>query len=950
MNPSPPGSVIVSGPGGIGVAGDATNCTFVTQVVNSASTTPAPAEIAPPRLILLPFSPLKEFIGRLHLLQTLAQELIRDGLRASQPVAIHSTGGVGKTALAVELGWRLYESKRFDYVFLLNATSRQTLDESLAGLCDPIVPSQVGPNVPADLAARRAAVLRWLQITTNASRTLLILDNADSPEAGQTVRDLIPQVPHCAKLITSRYAVWDDVRDHELPLFTREEAQQFLSIRLNPLLLKTPGAQAALEEIAEAVDHLPLALELVCSYLRKKRLSPSEWLNEWKNKPELTVGFQEARIRYRHQENQYPYSLEYVWEQSVSQLDPNSRTVLHLLAWLAAQPAVFPLALLKKRQDWATLNEHLSELADASLINWRPDLEEISIHRILQAVTRYRLSNDEKFASVAVLALLLVEAAPDPNWNPAGWRLWEQLAPHVRTLLSHIEGNFSGSAVEVPTLMSQFALWLYHRTQYAEAESLLRRAINIEEKNQAAAGSEIVIGSGYHERVKGNMATYLVNLALVLEATNRLTEAEPLIRAALAIHEQNVQTEDRVMVHPLNNLGTVMFQLGRLSEAEAFFRRALAIDENSAESASNLASVLKANYRLTEAEFFCRRAFLIAERSLGPDHPGLAAALNNLADLLLETDRLAEAEPLLLRARAIIEGSLGADHPSLATILINLGMLSQVKHSTEAEPLYHRALEIVETSLGPDHPKVAEVLRKLAGLADANGDWNEAETLYRRVLSIDEAAFGPDHPKLAMDLNNLAELLRTHNHFMESESLFRRAVKIDDERLGPQHPETAFTRHNLARLLHQMNRMPEAELLYRDSLTILQTIEPAKHSELVICLESLAKLLWDTDRLGEAEALTRQALAINETNLRADHPEVAKNLNLLSGILRQTGRHNQGTQLLRRAYKILVTYQRRNGHEHPYFPAVNHNYLQALREKGLSEKAALEKMRKVMLE
>jgi tetratricopeptide repeat protein len=51
---------------------------------------------------------------------------------------------------------------------------------------------------------------------------------------------------------------------------------------------------------------------------------------------------------------------------------------------------------------------------------------------------------------------------------------------------------------------------------------------------------------------------------------------------------------------------------------------------------------------------FVRRALAIYEKSLGPEHPNVAAALNNLANLLQATNRLAEAEPLMRRAAAAV--------------------------------------------------------------------------------------------------------------------------------------------------------------------------------------------------------------------------------------------------------------------------------------------------------
>ena len=103
--------------------------------------------------------------------------------------------------------------------------------------------------------------------------------------------------------------------------------------------------------------------------------------------------------------------------------------------------------------------------------------------------------------------------------------------------------------------------------------------------------------------------------------------------------------------------GGLLQATNRLAEAEPLFRRALAIDESSygpdhptvANDLNNLAEMLQATNRLAEAEPLLRRALAICEKSLGHDHPQVATALNNLAELLRATNRLAEAEPLLRR-------------------------------------------------------------------------------------------------------------------------------------------------------------------------------------------------------------------------------------------------------------------------------------------------------------
>jgi tetratricopeptide (TPR) repeat protein len=246
--------------------------------------------------------------------------------------------------------------------------------------------------------------------------------------------------------------------------------------------------------------------------------------------------------------------------------------------------------------------------------------------------------------------------------------------------------------------------------------------------------------------------------------------------------------------------GLALSQLSRYSEAEPLMRRALAIDEQAygpehtkvATDLNNLTQLLQSTNRLSEAEPMMRRALAIDEQAYGPEHPEVARDLNNLAALLHLTNRLAEAEPLMRRALMIDEKAYGPEHPEVARDLNNLAaFLQDTNRLSEAEPLMRRALAIGEQAYGPEHPKVATCLNNLAQLLQATKRLAEAEPLIRRALSIDEQAYGPEHPEVARGLNNLALLLHAKDRFSEAIPLMDRSVAIYRQfarQTGHEHP------------------------------------------------------------------------------------------------------------------------------------------------------------------
>ncbi len=91
--------------------------------------------------------------------------------------------------------------------------------------------------------------------------------------------------------------------------------------------------------------------------------------------------------------------------------------------------------------------------------------------------------------------------------------------------------------------------------------------------------------------------------------------------------------------------------------------------------------------------------------------------LNQLGYYLYYRAQYGEAEPLFKRAIAIGEKTLGLEHPDLAARLNNLALLYQAQGNyEEAEPLYQRALAIREQRLGPTHPNTQMARENYASL------------------------------------------------------------------------------------------------------------------------------------------------------------------------------------------------------------------------------------------
>jgi len=660
----------------------------------------------------LPFASLGPlFMGRDKALDDLRAALAAGKEAAVVGRALHGLGGVGKTRLAIEYALR-HEAK-YSALLFLRADDRATLDANLAALSGVDILDLPEKEAPQD-AVKIEAALRWL----DAHPTwLMILDNVDDEKAVAAVGSRMARLKGGHVIVTARASNFPaSLRKLELDVLDEDAATEFLLERTRDDRARGGDDQERAREIARELGGLALGLEQAGAYIATERIGFARYLNLWRDcRQKVLDWFDPTLMSYNHD-----VGLAATWATSANRLSPQSRRLLDRLAMLAPDPipdSLIDVAVPGEAADYDAL-EARAGLYAYSLIA-RATGEDGSakgfvIHRLVQDFAR-RAMTEERRGEALREALGWVNGAfvgaPD---DVRSWPVLDPLAPHALAVARRADE--AGIAEPTGRLLNTLGLLLREKARYADAEPLLRRVVEINEK--ARGGDDPIV------------ATCLNNLAELLRATNRIAEAEPLYRRALAIDGASYGSDHPDVARDLNNLALLLKATNRPGEAEPLYRRALAIDE----------------------------------ASLGPDHPTVAIRLNNLARLLQATNRPVEAEPLYRRALAIGEASLGPDHPDVAICLNNLAILLQATNRlADAEPFYRRALAIWEKSLGPDHPQVATGLNNLASLLHATNRLGEAEPLVRRAVAIFEKSLGTDHPNSVTVRRNLAALEAERN-------------------------------------------------------------------------------------------------------------------------------------------------------------------------------------------
>ena len=614
----------------------------------------------------LPYRRNPTFTGREQALAELAEQLGRDAA-AAVTQTLQGPGGVGKTALATEYAYR-YRSQ-FDTVWWVRAEQPATLVGDYAGLAGAL---QLPGADQADQQLAVLAVRRWLE---DHDRWLLVLDNADAPEAltGLEVPlaklvDLLPQVLHGQVLVTSRDASWEErAALAELEVFTPEEATVFLLGRSGS------SDQATATQVAELLGLLPLALEQAGAYIRETRLSLVDYLERLRGYPALTVA--KGRPRDRDPTD----TVASTWQVSMERVRPTAGAAALLEVCGFLGPEEIPRELFAQQPDPPAAE--LDLLADdpfaldaavAALRRFgllKADEQTLTVHRLLQQVVRNSLDPATKAARVGVAVRLLERALPfGGRADPGLWPVCARLLPHALAATEHAT-QLGVEPLATAGLLESAADYLQGRARYADARRLHQRSLAIRE---ASLGLD-----------HPTTAQSLHNLASVLRDQGELADARRLLKMALVIREARLGNDHPDTAWSLNKLATVLHDQGDLAAARRLHERALVIYE--------------------------------AHRSA--NHLDTAATLNNLAGVLRAQGDLAAARRLYERALAIREEHLGADHPYTAWTLHNLaGVLGDQGDLAAARRLYERALDIREEHLGIDHPDTAQSRRQLAAL------------------------------------------------------------------------------------------------------------------------------------------------------------------------------------------------------------------------------------------
>jgi hypothetical protein len=400
-------------------------------------------------------------------------------------VAVRGLGGVGKSQVALEYAYRMCKAGRYELAGWVRADSPVTVAEDLAAMAPLLGIGADGPT--GELAAAVVVAL--------GSRRdwLVVFDNAQTPS------DLAGMLPGGAGhvLVTSRNRQWGRVAVQlDLAEFTRAESMAFISTRSGR---DEPEAAA---ELARELGDLPLALAQEAAYIDTRSVTVAGYLALYRD-PALARRLRDEGL----ESEEYPASVARTWLLSLAQLSqehPAAVELLRLCAFLdpddidlellAAGAAQAGEVLAAALGDPLEGTETAGALARASLVTV-PARGRLRVHRLVQAVTRDQLDDDQT-AVRARRALGLVSAVfPGEPEEHSSWPICASLAPHVESVVARAE-SYPDLAARRGELLNGLGIYLVASAQFSAARAALERTSAILEAAYGSDHPEVAITLG----------------------------------------------------------------------------------------------------------------------------------------------------------------------------------------------------------------------------------------------------------------------------------------------------------------------------------------------------------------------------------------------------------------------------------------------------------------------
>jgi tetratricopeptide (TPR) repeat protein len=891
---------------------------------------------------VLPPKPTHEVVYRSEKVKEIQQELQTLRIDSDSKLTyfyISGNPGSGKSELCRQLGENLFQDVNFEtqttFVMTLNAKDLDTLLHSYEDFCRRLNCSEsVLRNVinSSKTSKEKIEDLRSLIESRIKSwkRWWIIVDNVENLD------DISPLLPQMGDEVWSNGQIILTIQNtNAVPsdsLFTRhislsrgmknQECRQLLSI-----LSGTDANEPLFDQVAEKLDHQPLAMAAAAVYFKKviqskccPTFSWQDYLEKLKSKRKAT------EEQLRKTSSAYPSTLSAAVSLAVEKSAKNNFILNHtfnLFSLISFEPLPVDIVVkfIQQLDQNCDKEEIYLALKDCSLFLLTETEDcDISLHPVVHEATKSLsdckepettcnsqsgIPNRRANVDAATTVQNLLKALDRFQHRDDKMKMIAHLKAFnaaIKKLFVEQDSLYSISLgfekPEIYDIYNFFGITLNRYCEHQLAVKFLNTNLQIwrDSKNhnyRASTFSEL-----------GNSYTKM----------GEFDKAIDYYQGALQIYEKQLDPNHVAVAVSYNNIGLVYRNKGELDRAMDCYQRALKIREKQlgsnhvdvAVSYNNIGGVYSDKGDLDQAMDYYQRALDIKEKQLGPNHVDVAFSYNNIGVVYSKKGELDLAKDYYQQALDIKEKQLGPNHVAVALSYNNIGLVYSKKGDLDrAMDCYQRALEIQEKLLGPKHVDVAVSYNNIGGVYSDKGDLDQAMDYYQRALDIKEKQLGPNHVAVALSYNNIGLVYSKKGDLDRAMDCYQRALEILEKQLGPNHVDVAVSYNNIGRVYYDKGDLDQAMDYYQRTLKIQEKQLGLNHVDVAVSYGNIGRVYYDKGDLDQAKDYYQRALEILEKQLGPNHVDVAVSYNNIGQVYYDKGDLDQAMNYYQRTLEIL---------------------------------------------
>jgi tetratricopeptide (TPR) repeat protein len=454
-------------------------------------------------------------------------------------MSIYGLGGGGKTAVALELAYRMMAKHSPFLVLWVPAISRETFEIAYREIGILLrIPGITDYNADVKQLVKNSLNSGdfgdWLMVIDNADDPNVLLDSTnDDPRAGR-LYDYLPRSDRGSIVFTTRDRKAAERLTQssvlELEDMTKAEAKQLMARRIMKGTLLDD--QSATNELLELLTYLPLAIVQAVAFINSNQVSISEYMSLFKRvDTEVEILSERFKDPSRYQETES--TIARTWQISFDQILKQDQLAAGYLSFMVCIDRInIPQSLLPVEGTAVQRLKALGTLTGYAFIaEWQQNSQQVegerlfNVHRLVQKATVWWLKEHDDFTAWTETAYSRLEELV-PYGGHEGRSIWISYLPHA----IHIADLCSTlSDTRRASLLDRIGYCQATLGQYTTAEETHRRVLSLRRKN---VGNE-----------EASTLTSMNQVGLALSHRGNYKEAEAMHRQTLALREKVLSKE-----------------------------------------------------------------------------------------------------------------------------------------------------------------------------------------------------------------------------------------------------------------------------------------------------------------------------------------------------------------------------------------------------------------------